>query len=203
MFFIHDPEHVGASFEYILQSGASHDMYVMICGGETPNQRDIIKKRVTINVDEYKTILNWLIDNHPSYDGMETPESYPQPVLVGDCDEHTNNTDKCKDDTVKSTFEGEDMTFAPSNEPTEATGPYRNNTEFILSYLGKKGHKPTPLFKRGDCVGGHKVDLIDLFPLIFPYGWGGPDAKRSTKVCFVTDCHIVVTCKHSFLQYHC
>ena len=25
-------------------------------------------------------------------------------------------------------------------------------------------------------------DLIELFPLIFPYGWGGPDAKRSTKV---------------------
>ncbi len=26
------------------------------------------------------------------------------------------------------------------------------------------------------------MDLIELFPLIFPYGWGGPDAKRSTKV---------------------
>ena len=45
-----------------------------------------------------------------------------------------------------------------------------------------KGHKPTLLFKRGDCVGGHKVNLIDIFPLIFPYGWDGPDVKRATKV---------------------
>ena len=87
-------------------------------------------------------------------------------------DEYINNTDTCKDDKVESTFEGEEMTFAPSNEPTEATGPYQSTTEFILSHLGKKGHKPTLLFKRGDCVGGHKVNLIDLFPLIFPL-WVG------------------------------
>ena len=30
VFFIHDPEHVGASFEYMLQSGGSPDMYAMI-----------------------------------------------------------------------------------------------------------------------------------------------------------------------------
>ena len=47
---------------------------------------------------------------------------------------------------------------------------------------GKKGLKPTLLFKRVDCIGGHEMDLIDLFPLIFPYGWGGPNALRSTKV---------------------
>ena len=74
------------------------------------------------------------------------------------------------------------MTFAPSNEPTEKTGPYQSTTEFILSHLGKKRYKPTLLFKRGDCVGGHKVNLIDIFPLIISNGWGSPDAKRATKV---------------------
>ena len=182
VFFIHDPEHVGASFEYMLQSGSSPDMYVMICGRVTPAQRDIIKRRVSINVDEYKAILNWLIDNHPSYNGMHRPESCPQPVLVGGFDEDTNNTDECKDDIIESTFEGDQMTFAPSNEPTQTTGPFQSNKEFILSYLGKNGTKPTLLLKRGDCIGGHKVNLIDLFPLIFPYGWGGPDEKHATKV---------------------
>ena len=91
----------------MIQSGTLPDMYVMICGRVTPNQRDIIKRRVSIDVDEYKAILNWLIENHPSYDGTETPDSCPQSVLVGGFDEHTNNTDKYKDDTVKSTFEGE------------------------------------------------------------------------------------------------
>ena len=56
----------------------------------------------------------------------------------------------------------------------------------------KKGHKPTILFKRGDCIGGHKVNLIDLFSLIFPYGWGDPDAKRATKVS-----------KSGVLRYYC
>ena len=74
------------------------------------------------------------------------------------------------------------MTFAPSNKLTIATGPYQSNKEFILSQLGEKMQEPTLLLKRGDYVGGHKVNLIDLFPLIFPYGWGDPDAKRATKV---------------------
>ena len=26
------------------------------------------------------------------------------------------------------------------------------------------------------------MKFIDLFPLIFPYWWGGPDTKRATKV---------------------
>ena len=103
-----------------------------------------------------------------------------------------NNTDTCKDDKVESTFEGEEMTFAPSNEPTKATGPHQNKTEFIILNIGKKGHIPTLLFKRGDCVGGHKVNLIDLFLLIFLYRWGGPDAKRSTKVS-----------KSSVLRHYC
>ena len=79
-------------------------MYVIICGRVIPNQRDIIKKRVFINVDEYKTTLNWLKDNHSSYNGMEITESCPQPVLVGGFDEHINNTVTCKDDKVESTF---------------------------------------------------------------------------------------------------
>ena len=102
--------------------------------------------------------------------------------MVDGFDEHTNNTDKCQDDEVERIFEGEEMTFAPSNEPTETTGPYQSSTDFILSQMGEKGLKPTLLFKRGDCIGGHKVDLIDLFPLIFPFGWGGPNTLRSTNI---------------------
>ena len=69
---------------------------------------------------------------------MDPPESCPQPVLVGDFDEHTNNTDECQDDKVERTFEEEEMTFAPSNEPTETTGPFQSSTEFILSQMGNR-----------------------------------------------------------------
>ena len=113
---------------------------------------------------------------------MYRPESFPQPILVSGFNEETNNTDESVDDIIENDFEGEEMTFAASNEPTRATGPYQSNKEFILSQLGEKGKEPTLLLKRGDNVGGHKVNLINLFPLIFPYGWGGPDEKRGTKI---------------------
>ena len=165
-----------------MQAGSSPDMYVMICGRVTPAQRDIIKRRCIINGLDYNTILTWLIDNHPSYNGMKKPDECPQPVLVGGFEETTNNTDTSEDSTpeVENRFEGEEMTFASSNEPTEETGPYKSNKDFIFSYLA--GEKPTLLFRNGDCVGGHTVNLVDIFPLIFPYGSGGPDEKRTTTV---------------------
>ena len=70
VFFIHNPGHVGASFEYMLQSGSSPDMYVLICGRVIQAQTDVIKRRSFINTDDYKAILNWLINNYPSYNGM-------------------------------------------------------------------------------------------------------------------------------------
>ena len=58
IFFLNDPEHVAASFEYLVQSGAPPDIYVMICGRVTPSQREIIKRRCTINTNEYKALMN-------------------------------------------------------------------------------------------------------------------------------------------------
>ena len=72
------------------------------------------------------------------------------------------------------------MTFAPRNEPSESTGPYKSQEEFVFSHL--RGKKPSLLFRRGDYIGGHTIDPIDLFPLNFPFGWGGPEEKRATKI---------------------
>ena len=38
IFFINDPEHVEASFEYLAQKGSPSNIYVMICGRVTPAQ---------------------------------------------------------------------------------------------------------------------------------------------------------------------
>ena len=65
--FINDSEYIGASFGLMLQSGISPDKYVMVCGRGTLAQRDIIKRRCTINADDYEAILSCLMNNHPSY----------------------------------------------------------------------------------------------------------------------------------------
>ena len=54
---------------------------------------------------------------------MERPETCPQLTLVSGFDEETNNSDKSVDDIIDN-FEGEQMTFEPSSEPTMATSPY-------------------------------------------------------------------------------
>ena len=136
--------------------------------------------------------MNWLIENNPLYDGMQRPESCPEPIVIGGFDETTNNTDQSEANMteVETTFDGEQMTFAPRNEPSESTGPCKSEEEFIFSHL--KGQKPTLLFRRGDYIGGHKISLIDLFPLNFPFGWGGPEERRATKIS-----------KSAVLQHYC
>lgn len=179
---MNNPEYVGATFNYMLQSGIAHDMYVMICGRATPSQRDIIRRRVTIDAEKYKVILNWLIDNHPSYSSMKSPDSCPQPILFSGFDNNSNNTDisNASMKEKENSIEAEQMTFASSTEPTETTGAFQNESQFVFSIL--KGKKPTLLFRNGDFVNGHKINLIELFPINFPFGWGGPNEIRLTNV---------------------
>ena len=77
----------------MMKSGTALDMYVMMYGRVKPVQRNIIRRRCMIDVDKYKSVLNWLIDNHPSYSDMESPENCPQPIFIGGFDSNANNTD--------------------------------------------------------------------------------------------------------------
>ena len=85
---------------------------------------------MTIDTQKYKVILNWLIDNHPSYRGMMRSESCPQPILFSGFVSNTNNTDKSdknmkvKEDNIAE----EQMTFASSIEPTESTIAFQNES---------------------------------------------------------------------------
>lgn len=47
------------------------------------------------------------------------------------------------------------------------------------------GQKPTLSFRYLYFANGHIIDLIDLFPLKFPYRRGGPNIRRATHV---SDC---------------
>ena len=82
---------MGASFQYLIKSGAPPNVYVMTCGRVTPVQRKIIINRCTINIERYKSIMNQLIDKHPSYYEMKRPEVCPQPIVLDGFEETTNN----------------------------------------------------------------------------------------------------------------
>ena len=108
----------------------------MICGRVTPSQREIIKRRCTINTNEYKALMNWLIDKHPSYSGMERPQCAPQPIVLGGFEDTKNNTDDSDDDKVdeENRIDVEQMTFAPRNAPSESTGPFKSEKLWQYHY---------------------------------------------------------------------
>ena len=117
-------------------------------------------------IQEYKIPMNWLIDNHPSYCNMTRPECAPKPVVLGGFEETTNNTDESDktDVATENKIDTEQMTFTPRSEPTESTGPFGSEKDFVFSHL--KGDKPTLLFKSGDIIGSHTINLIDLLYLV-------------------------------------
>lgn len=57
---------------------------------------------------------------------------YQQPILLGGFGENINNMDISENSMpeVENTFEGEEMTFASRNEPTETTYSYKSGEDF-------------------------------------------------------------------------
>ena len=181
-FFINDPEHIGATFNYLRDTGAQKDVYVMLCGRMTPSQREIAKKKCEMDSEKYIKLLTWLIANHPSYKDMTPPAEAPHPVPLGGFTGTKNNTDESdpSEKEVEESFDGSRFTFAPANQPNHNTGSCTNERDFIFSLL--KGKEPTLIFRGGDIVGSHKIKLEDMFPIQFPFGIGGIHDMRPTKV---------------------
>ena len=154
----------------------------MISGRMTPTQRNIVKNRCEVNVEEYKNVLNWLISNHPSYIGMIRPQDSPQPTIIGGFHETQNNCDEEEEPDIENNIELTTFRFASRNQPTNNTGPFSNEEDFIFSKLLNKNIDFTLLFKYGSRVPSHLMKIQDLFPIQFPFGRGGLDEKRMNAV---------------------
>ena len=76
-----------------MRSGAPPDIYVLISGRATVDQKDGIRRRVSINADDYKARFNFLIDHHPLFSGIHRPETCPQPIPIDGFDSNEINTD--------------------------------------------------------------------------------------------------------------
>ena len=64
----------------------------MLCGRMTPTQRELAKRKCKLDSEKYMKLLNWLIQNHPSYSDVIPPEQAPSPDLVSGFSSTQNNT---------------------------------------------------------------------------------------------------------------
>ena len=181
MFFVNDPEFIGATFNHIIE-GTQKSVYTMITGRVTPNQRTIVKRRCAIETDKYKNLLRFFIHNHPSYRTMSMPEECPQPTVIGGFTATRNNEDAEEEPSVENNIECTTFRFAPRTQSSTNTGPFSNENDFIVSKLMNKNIDFTLLFKYGTKIQAHLLDLIDMFPVQFPFGRGGPREKRAVKM---------------------
>jgi hypothetical protein len=60
------------------------NVYVLLSGSFTPNQRNIIKSRCSIDVRNFTSIFSWLRENNPIFSNMMPVDQCPIPIILDD-----------------------------------------------------------------------------------------------------------------------
>lgn len=183
-----DQSHVGGVFNKYKNSGNSEkqpskNVFVVLCGRFTPNQKNIIRKQAKLNTDVFVNLLNWFIktSGHQAYEDVTPPDQCPDMIAILEDEENDNNTDDTVDDTVECRIEGKTYYFSSeSHKPNERSSVYDATPEFVDAMLNNE--KPTMLLYGGSYKKSHEVNLEDVFPVQFPFGLGGPDLGVPRKV---------------------
>ncbi len=96
----------------INQAGIGEHLYCILCGRMTPDQKQIVRKRLRINTQLYIDILSWFVkeSGHPGYLNTSIPEDCPQPLLVEDTPTK-NNTDDPSNKSVNQVMKAGRIIF--------------------------------------------------------------------------------------------
>ena len=180
-FFELDQSHVRKFINDIGDQGVGNDIYCMIGGRFTPDQRKIIRNRSRINTELYKDILSWFINEsgHSGFTNVVVPEECPSPIVIED-DETENNTDWEENKEVENVYEGGTYFFSTAQDPSEHTSVYESSTRFATALINRSA--PTLLVSGGNFANERELRVEDVLPFAFPFGIGGPKMKRRAKV---------------------
>ena len=181
---------ISGSFSFFSQSVANNlgalnthsniahqnNIFVILTGNFTPVQRQIIKSRCLVDINNLKEIYGWLQKNNTHYYDLPEFHKCPSPTIIEDedsCDEISENPTVEKHIEIKYWF--------PNNgDPTSSNSVFNSQSEFIDSLL--KNKEPTLIFNSKNYAVDHKLTLPILFPLHFPFGTGGFEEVRRTHV---------------------
>jgi hypothetical protein len=180
-FFQNNVSHTGSVLDNYLKTGANPNVYCVMCGRFTPNQREIARKKMMLNVNVFKRVIKWFIEEteHAAYSELDPDmRNWPAPTIVG-ANETANNTDKEEDADLEATVEGSRYYFPSGHEPNEDCATFETQAEFAKSMLN--GTTPTLLFHPGNYECDRDIPIENMFPLVFPYGIGGFEMKKGRR----------------------
>jgi hypothetical protein len=183
-FFQNNVTHTGGVLQNYLQTGANPNVYCMMCGRFTPAQKEIVKKKMSLNIKVFKKLVKWFIKQgkHPDFVNLNPKmKHWPQPVVLegrtGD-----NNNDEEENPSKEEIVEGSTYYFPSAYEPNSETGTFDSQEEFARSMLN--GTTPTLLFLPGNWANDRSTPLESIFPLVFPYGTGTFNMNRRNSVSY-------------------
>ena len=176
-YFEMDQSHVGGVMKYLDPEGVGKTIFAMICGRMTPGQKEMVRRRTTINTKVYMDLLSWFIQDsgHPGYKGLPLPEDIQSPKLIEDR-ESTNNSDTSVNEAVEELYAGQTYFFSSAQDPSQRTSVYDSSGNFALAMMNRSA--PTLLAVGGQFAKSNEINVEDVLPLAFPYGIGGPNMNR-------------------------
>jgi len=148
-------------------------------GKFTGNQKEIIKKRCLVDINQINIVYNWLRENNYRYANMPQLPECPKPFFFEDHVEE-DSPEATQDENIEKHIEFQ-YYFPTNGEPTSNTGTFHSEDEFLRQYLA--GKQPTLIFGSDKYAKDYELSLPDVFPLHFPFGFGGVrDRSRQAKV---------------------
>jgi len=171
-FFQNNVAHTGSVLQNYLATGANPNVYCVMCGRFTPEQREIVRRKMMLDIAVFKKLVKWYIEQsgHPAFAGLDPEmENWPQPVVLEGA-QGSNHTDDEEDPDLESTVEGSTYYFPSAYEPNPETGTFNSQQEFAKSMINETA--PTLLFSPGNFASDRLTPLQDMFPLVFPYAQG-------------------------------
>jgi hypothetical protein len=179
-FFETDQKTVTGALNYLKEHNASN-IFVMLCGAMTAQQKHAILNQSLIDIDLYRDLRSWFSENneHPSFKGQDLPNDITsiQPTLIQDkgC-----ATDKSEDEIKETSFEGATWSFSSAQDPSTDASVFETARKFACALVNRT--IPKLLISGGTYVSDKEIDIEAVLPFVFPYGLGGPKTERRKHV---------------------
>jgi hypothetical protein len=180
-FFETDQNTVTGALNY-MDKNIANNVFVMICGATTPRQNESIKAKTSVNIDLFKDIRTWFVKNSScrAFKDEPLPSNIEElaPTVINDSIDAGKEEEV--DPVLENTFGGVTYAFSSAQNPVEESSVFHTSKKFACAMV--KQSNPILMLHGGNYAREHEVDLEAVLPFAFPYGMGGPNQKRRTKV---------------------
>jgi len=180
-FFETDQNCVTGALNY-MDKNIADNVFVTICGATTPRQNETIKAKTSVDIELFKDIRTWFVQNSScrAFKDEPLPSNIEEltPKIIRDSTDAGNEEEV--DPELENTFGGVTYAFSSAQDPVEESSVFKTSRKFACAMV--KQSNPVLMLHGGNYAKEHEVDIEAVLPFAFPYGVGGPNQKRRTKI---------------------